>query len=49
MKMEWERERAGRKKQREGKSVLTLLKPSRGKVCHLTGLMHHNHLKIIWV
>ena len=44
-KMEWERESAGGKRQREGKSVPTLLKPSRGKVCYLTGLMHHNHLK----
>lgn len=25
------------------------LKTLRGKLCHLTGLMHHNHLKMIWV
>lgn len=49
MKVESERESTGRKRQREGKCVLPLLKASRVKVCHLTGLMHHNHLKMIWV
>lgn len=54
-KMVWKREGGERKRRREGKWVLILsgtywvLKPLRGKLCHLTELMYHNHLKMIWV